>query len=172
MRARTFKVIVVGEGGVGKTSLVRRYVDRVFTEGTMSTIGVDLSSKTILNDGVEEILQIWDLGGQPRFRNIADLFFKGASGAIAVFDVTRKETLCELSDWIKHLRFVTGSIPLVFVGNKVDLRTSRDHVSSGVSREEAIRFAQDYSSPYVEASARKGSGVEEAFKALVVRLGA
>nr|MDO8132917.1 Rab family GTPase [Candidatus Njordarchaeum guaymaensis] len=172
MRARKiFKVIVVGEGNVGKTSLVRRYVDRVYVQDVIPTIGVDLTTKIIPGYDVEKQLQIWDLGGQPHLRSVAELFFRGASGMIAVFDVTRKESLIQLNGWIERVRRVTGRIPLVIVGNKIDLRPSADQNAVCITREEGIHFAYKYDSPYIEASAISGVGIEQAFISLASMLG-
>jgi small GTP-binding protein len=167
---KVFKVVVVGEGNVGKTTLVRRYVDQVWVSNTIPTIGVDLSTKVIPNEGEEKQLQIWDLGGQPHLRFVAQLFFRGASGMIAVFDVTRKQSLLELNGWIERVFQVTGPIPVVIVGNKIDLRSTAALNGGCVTREEGVSFALQHDSPYVEASALNGSGIEEAFVTLASRL--
>jgi small GTP-binding protein len=172
MSARTFKIVVVGEGAVGKTSLVKRFVDRIFTRDMKSTIGLDFSSKVLKVDGVEKILQIWDLGGQPHFKSIADMFFKGASGIVAVFDVSRRESLLNLVEWINHVHSVIGRKPMVIVGNKVDLRRAGSRGMVYVSKEDGTSFADRYESPYVETSAKESISVDEAFKSLLHRLGA
>jgi small GTP-binding protein len=155
---------------VGKTTLVRRYVDQVMIPNTIPTIGVDLSTKVIPCEGVEKQLQIWDLGGQPHMRFVAQIFFRGASGMIAVFDVTRKASLLELDGWIERVYQVTGRIPLVIIGNKIDLRAPTGQNGVCVTRDEGIDFALKHGSPYVETSARSGSGIEEAFVSLASRL--
>lgn len=167
---KVFKVVIVGEGNVGKTTLVRGYVDHILVRNTIPTIGVDMSTKIIPHEGSEKQLQIWDLGGQPHLRFVAQLFFRGASGMIAVFDVTRKQSLLELDGWIQRVYQVTGPIPSVIVGNKTDLRSPADQNGACVTREEGMEFALRHGSPYVETSAMVGSGIEEAFTTLAGKL--
>jgi Ras-related protein Rab-18 len=167
---KIFKVVVVGEGNVGKTTLVRGYVDQVLAQNTIPTIGVDLSTKIIPQEGYDKLLQIWDLGGQAHLRFVAQIFFRGASGMMAVFDVTRKQSLLELDGWIERVYQVTGRIPSVVVGNKIDLRSVAGQNGACVTREEGEEFALEHDAPYVETSAKAGSGIEEAFTALASKL--
>lgn len=111
IRRNVFKIIVIGEGGVGKTSLVRQYVDDAFAQDMKMTIGVDLSVKKISNGAGDMILQIWDLGGQPHFKEVADIYFRGAKGMLAVFDVTRKASMDRLVDWIERVRRYSARYP-------------------------------------------------------------
>jgi small GTP-binding protein len=165
VRKTIFKVIIVGEGGVGKTSLVRRSVDDFFKEDMKMTIGVDLSVKKMTCDGEDKYLQIWDLGGQPHFKAVADIYFRGSHGVMAVFDVTRRASMDRLEDWIGRVRSILGDLPMVVVGNKIDLRDP-EAGDSCVSTGEGQEFASRYRSPYLETSAKDNSGVSEAFKAL------
>jgi small GTP-binding protein len=160
-----FKVIIIGEGGVGKTSLVKRSVDDFFKEDMKMTIGVDLSVKKMTCDGEDKYLQIWDLGGQPHFKSVADIYFKGSHGAMAVFDVTRRVSMDRLDDWIERVRSILGDLPMVVVGNKIDLRDPGAG-NSGVSKREGREFASKHKSPYLETSAKDNSGVAEAFQTL------
>jgi small GTP-binding protein len=131
------------------------------------TIGVDISVKRISREAGVVALQIWDLGGQPQFKEIADLYFNGARGALAVFDVTRKASMDRLADWIENFRSKVGEIPMVVVGNKTDLRSSS---VLGITKEEGTRFASRYMSDYVETSAKDNNGVDEAFSRLVYKI--
>jgi len=162
-----FKIIIVGEAGVGKTSLVRRYIDDAFDEKMKITIGVDISVKRLPERDGGVALQIWDLGGQPQFKEVADLYFRGAKGVLAVFDVTRKASMDRLADWIENLRSKVGTVPTVVLGNKTDLREDE---KSGITKDEGKGFASRYSSDYVETSAKDGNGVNEAFSKLVAKL--
>ena len=164
-----FKVIVIGEGGVGKTSLVKRYVDDTFAQDMKMTIGVDLSVKKIHDGEVDKILQIWDLGGQPHFKEVADIYFRGARGILAVFDVTRRASMDRLVDWIERVHTILGELPMIVVGNKIDLRNPNEGIT-GVTKEEGTEFATKYKSSYLETSARDNSGVAEAFSALAAFL--
>jgi small GTP-binding protein len=129
------------------------------------TIGVDLSVKKIVGGKVDKILQIWDLGGQPHFKEVADIYFRGAKGILAVFDVTRKASMDRLLDWIERVQSILGELPMVVVGNKIDLRNPEEGIP-GVTRKEGAEFASKYRSSYLETSAKDNSGVAEAFKAL------
>jgi small GTP-binding protein len=160
-----FKVIIIGEGGVGKTSLVKRCVDEYFKEDMKMTIGVDLSVKKITSDGEDKYLQIWDLGGQPHFKAVADVYFRGSHGAMAVFDVTRRASMDRLTDWIERVQSILGVLPMVVVGNKTDLRDPKAGDSS-ILKKEGQEFASKYKSPYLETSAKDNSGVAEAFQTL------
>jgi small GTP-binding protein len=168
-RRNIFKVIVIGEGGVGKTCLVRKYVDDVFAQDMKMTIGVDLSVKRISDGGGEKILQIWDLGGQPHFKEVADIYFRGAKGILAVYDVTRRASMDRLVDWIERVQTILGRIPMVVVANKIDLRNPGEGIN-GVENEEGAEFASKYGAPYVEASAKDNLGVDEAFRTLAAKL--
>jgi small GTP-binding protein len=164
-RRNIFKIIVIGEGGVGKTSLVKRYVDDSFVQDMKMTIGVDLSVKRMTDGQFDKILQIWDLGGQPHFKEVADIYFRGAKGILAVFDVSRRASMDRLVDWIERVHTILGVLPMVVVGNKIDLRNPNEGIT-GVTKEEGAEFASKYKSSYVETSARDNSGVDEAFKSL------
>lgn len=165
IRKAIFKVIIVGEGGVGKTSLVKRSVDDYFKEDMKMTIGVDLSVKKMTCDDQDKYLQIWDLGGQPHFKAVADIYFKGSHGVMAVFDVTRRASMDRLEDWIERVQAIVGNLPMIVVGNKIDLRDPNSG-DDGVSRGEGQEFASKYQSPYFETSAKDNSGVAEAFQTL------
>ncbi len=160
-----FKIIIVGEGGVGKTSLVKRSVDDYFKEDMKMTIGVDLSVKKITCEGEDKYLQIWDLGGQPHFKAVADIYFRGSHGVMAVFDVTRRASMDRLDDWIERVQSILGILPMVIVGNKIDLRDPNES-DGDISKGEGQKFALKYKSPYLETSAKDNSGVAVAFQTL------
>ncbi len=122
------KVCLLGDSAVGKTSLIRKYVLDEFSDAYLTTIGTKTSKKKILLEFPENnmksnvTLMIWDIMGQPSFRNILkEAYFHGANGGIVVCDLTRKETLENISEWVETLTSVVGDIPLVFIGNKHDL---------------------------------------------------
>ncbi len=158
-----FKVLFIGEGGVGKTSLLKRHTTGWFEAGTKLTVGVDFAVKHVSRNGWMATLQIWDVGGQMRFRGITHAYFRGARAAIAVFDVARPYTLERLSNWIARLYEVESDVVLVIVGNKTDCRDNPDLPQPPTSPEQGQAFAEKYTAPYVEASAKDGSGVAEIF---------
>jgi len=166
-----YKVVLIGDGAVGKTSLRLRYMGKGFQPIYMETIGADFA----VNDVDVEVkgkryicrLQIWDLAGQPRFSEVRSLFYSGAKGAIAVYDKTRHETYAHIKDWISEMLRGTGEIPIVLVGNKKDLCDEGD--VSCVSYEDGIKLKEELESflgetvIFLETSAKTGENVKEAF---------
>jgi len=158
------KVIVLGESGVGKTSLLLRYVSNKFTIATKSTIGTDFLTKQIDVGDKTVTLQIWDTAGQERFQGLGSAFFRGSDGVLFVFDVTRKETFNELERWKQTFLIQIGQegnndFPVVIVANKVDRADERQ-----VSKEEMETWASNQGVPIIETSAKSGENVEEAFQ--------
>jgi small GTP-binding protein len=160
------KVVLVGEGGVGKTSLLKRYTWNTFDESMKLTIGVDFAAKNVQQDGWAATLQIWDLGGQIRFRDLAISYFRGAKLAIAVFDISSRYTMERLNDWITSLFESVPNCPVVIVGNKCDLRETLGSARPLVTLQEGIEYAAHYNAPFIEASAKDGYGVQEVFEAV------
>ena len=160
-RTRTpiFKTVLIGEGGVGKTSIALRYTEDRFDEHMMLTVGANFATKRLEINGSALTLMIWDVGGQPRFRDVVGDYFKGSKFAIAVFDVTRTYTLERLTDWVDRLKETAPDSALLIVGNKTDERTN----GSGVRPEEGMSFARRYGAQYVEVSARTGEGISDMF---------
>jgi small GTP-binding protein len=160
MRAPIFKTVMIGEGGVGKTSITLRYTEDRFDENMMLTIGANFATKKLEIDGSALSLMIWDLGGQPRFRDVVGDYFRGTKAALAVCDVSRSYSLERLADWLERLKQSAPDCELVIVGNKVDERTD----GSGVSFEEGQEFAQRYGARYTEVSAKTGEGISDLFE--------
>ncbi|MFX0008466.1 MAG: GTP-binding protein [Promethearchaeota archaeon] len=158
-------MIIIGPGAVGKTSLLHRFVEDKFSFRYKLTIGADFLSKTIHNNGDTIKIQIWDIGGQDRYKFLRSSFFDGANGALIVFDLSRWHTFEELEEWLSDLRDYAGdSIPFAVIGNKVDLIDKRDEL---YERENAEVFAKKEDTFYIETSAKTGEKVEEAFLNLV-----
>lgn len=155
-----YKVTLIGEGGVGKTSISVRYTEDRFDQQMKITIGVNFASKRIMVNGQPMTLMLWDLGGQPRFRDVISDYFVGTKLALAVYDATRYFSLERLPDWIDRLRANAPDADLLFVGNKVDERTEGE----GVSLQEGQEFAKKYDAECVEVSAKAGQGVNEMFE--------
>jgi small GTP-binding protein len=162
------KVCLLGDGAVGKTSLIRRFVENMFNEDYLLTIGTRTSKKRLvikkpeLQKDFYITLIIWDIMGQISFRKLLHpTYLKGAKGALLVCDLTRKETLEHLDDWIDALYIEGRVMPSVFVANKSDLDGQHDFGSG-----ELESVASAYDSPYFLASAKTGMNVENTFKAL------
>jgi small GTP-binding protein len=169
---RKLKICLIGDVGVGKTSLIRRYVLDVFDDKYIATIGTKVTKKEIeVKDprtGAPQkiMLLVWDIMGQPSFREVLrEAYFYGAEGALAVCDVTSKESLGELRYWVKAMSATTGKIPIVFLGNKCDLRDE-----TRVPYQDLDVFAKKHDSPALLTSAKTGYNVEQAFITLVDKL--
>ena len=163
------KIVLLGDGAVGKTSLRRRYLGKGFNQSHLMTIGADFASTNIDVDGEILNTQIWDLAGQRNFQMIRQRFLLGSHGALIVFDVTNKGSFLSLKNWLNELWTVNRrtDIPLLFIGNKVDLIDQRV-----VTPQEAENFVKYVAShprlrgvpvSYIETSAKDGTNVQEAF---------
>ncbi|MHA1713883.1 MAG: Rab family GTPase [Candidatus Ranarchaeia archaeon] len=154
------KVVIVGDGGIGKTALVLRYTKDTFSEDYKVTIGVQFATQIEEIDGETVKLQIWDTAGEERFSFLMPIYYRGAQGAILVFDLTKKRTFDHLERWLSLIRQVCGDIPIILCGNKFDLPERR------VTTEEAIEFAKRHNFAYFETSAKTGQNVKMAFNTL------
>ncbi|MHA1378875.1 MAG: Rab family GTPase [Candidatus Helarchaeota archaeon] len=156
---KVFKIVVLGEAGVGKTSIVRRYCEGTFLEGYKTTIGSDFYAKYLqCSDGSPIILSIWDLAGESRFAFVMENFMRGARGALLVFDLSRKRTFLKLADWLNILERGAGTIPMILIGNKSDLIDSRF-----VQADEAKSFAENNNIAYFETSAKENWNIDNIF---------
>ena len=156
---KAFKFIVIGSSGVGKTAILKRLVDDVFTGESQSTIGVEFLATTLDVEGQSVKLQIWDTAGQERFRSIAKAYFRSAIGVILVFDLTDRKSFDELNSWLNDIHALCDPNAVVtLIGNKSDLTENRNITSS-----EAEAFAQLHQLTYFETSALGGDNIQEAF---------
>ncbi|MHA2363382.1 MAG: Rab family GTPase [Candidatus Hodarchaeales archaeon] len=158
------KIILLGDGAVGKTALVQRWATDKFQSRYTATIGVDICSKSVsLEDGREIRFDAWDIAGQEHFKLIRTKFYKQASGALLVFDVTNKQSFNHLEKWIEETKtIIKTELPFILLGNKVDLDDMRL-----ISTEEIKKKADELGiTTYFETSALNGENVKEAFKSL------
>ena len=158
-----FKIVFFGDGGVGKTTLINRYLTGVFKSDSEITIGVDFHVKKIDVEGKQVGLQIWDFAGEDRFRFLMPSYVIGASGGIFMYDITRYTSLKNFEDWLeifkKGYRGQNSQIPVLMVGSKMDLEYKRT-----VSRSEAFELAKKNNLyGYLECSAKNGENVEDIF---------
>ncbi|KAJ7058697.1 GTP-binding protein ypt1 [Mycena amicta] len=155
-----FKLLLIGDDGVGKSCLLLRFADDRYTEGYISTIGVDFKIRTIELEGntVKPKLS-WDTAGQERFRTIPSSYYRGAHGIIIVYDVTDNETFTDVKLWLQDIdRYASEGVNKLLVGNKSDL-TGKKVVEYSVVKE----FADQLTIPFLETSAKNGTNVEQAF---------
>ena len=162
---------MLGEGAVGKTAIVTRFSHGFFRTDYKTTIGSQFAVKNLDvadDDGSGNTtvkLQIWDVAGQSRFQILRPMYYRGSSGGILVFDVTRRRTFIVLEEWLKELETAVGKkIPLILVANKTDLP---DRV---IEPAEGKEFADSHDMPYLESSAKTGEGIVDIFEELGSRL--
>ena len=169
MSSFKLKVLLTGAAAVGKTSLVQRFIKQRFAANYKLTVGVDILTKDVeFKQGEVATLSIWDIGGQQRFEFIRSTFYKGAAGALLVFDLTREQTYIEVRKWLTEIRQFAGQdIPFVLIGNKYDLL---EDVGEVIDRDEARALAEGENSIYIETSAKTGINVDEAFTELTRRI--
>jgi len=158
-----FKILMVGDSGVGKSSLLLRFTDDTFSGNFISTIGVDFKICTTEIEGKTIKMQIWDTAGQERFRTITSSYYRGAHGVCLVYDVTDQVSFNNTKQWLTEIdRYACGALTKLLVGNKTDLTTKRI-----VDAKTGKEFADQFSLHYCEASAKDGSNVEKCFLTLV-----
>jgi len=154
------KVVIVGESGVGKTSILSQFINDIFQINTESTSGATFSSKTVLCSNNNKIkLEIWDTAGQERFRALTKMFYKDAGAAIIVYDITKKESFKEIQNyWVKQIKEFNDKIILVIVANKSDLIENE-----GTNEEEARKYANQINASFIVSSALNKSGIDDIF---------
>ena len=171
-RSKIFKITLLGQGGVGKTSLRHQYLGEGFQEGYSMTIGADFAAKRTEVDGESITAQIWDLAGQERFETVRSVYYRGCVGALLVFDISRPSTFDVVPNWLGELVKNNNEriVPLILIGNKGDLRGQVDYA---VPEETALEYAKQltewsgFEVPYVETSALNGDNVDKAFITLL-----
>lgn len=157
------KMVILGDSGVGKTNILNRLVNNEFSNDCRATVGVELSTKTYkINDKVVKI-NLWDTAGQERYKAITGAYYKGAKGAMIVYDITNEDSFLHVEKWLKEIRELGGkNINIIICGNKSDLDDSRQ-----VSQTAGLEKGQNNGLFCIETSALSGSNVEEAFKKLL-----
>lgn len=164
IRARpkyAFKIVTIGNPAVGKTSLVLRYTKNTFSEQYIVSLGVNFLSKIIHINNEAIQLQIWDTGGQERFKVLRLTYYRGADGGILVYDVTNEESFDKVDEYYHELREICGNIPLILLGNKIDLEDKRV-----VSTEKGKAKAEELGLLFFETSAKENINVAKAFEEL------
>ena len=160
-----FKIILIGDSGVGKSSIMKRYTDNTYNDTFLSTIGVDFIIKNIRFDDDDKIakLQIWDTAGQERFKTFTSSYYRGIHGAIICYDVTERNSFNNIKKWINELNFNTSinKSQIVLVGNKNDIDDKRR-----VFKNEGLELANRYQIKFIEVSAKDNYKIEDIFTKL------
>ncbi|XP_045194567.1 ras-related protein Rab-22A-like [Mercenaria mercenaria] len=166
MAVREVKLCLLGDSGVGKSSIVLRFVRDQYKENLESTIGASFMTKRITVDGNTFIFQIWDTAGQEKYRALAPMYYRGASAAIVVYDVTRESSFPAVKDWISELnKNASGNLVVAIAGNKCDLEDLRE-----VSLKQATDYASDISAIFTETSALTAVNIQELFETIARKL--
>jgi len=158
----SIKLLIIGESNVGKTCVIKRFVEDKFVKYHLSTIGVDYSSKMIHLYDQDFKLKIWDTAGQERYHNITPQFYKGADGIIICYSVDNEESFSKVEEWLKQIKsnIQIEQVSLILIGNKCDIK---DRI---ISKEKGEKFAEDLNISYFDTSALSGEGVNEAITRL------
>jgi small GTP-binding protein len=158
----TFKVIIIGPAAVGKSSLIRRFVDNAFSTDYQFTLGVNFMSKSVEYETTKYArLSIWDIGGQDRFQTMRRNFYEGTQGALLVFDLTREQTFYRMQDWLSDLyQTIKKDVPKIIIGNKKDIISELGYV---IDRESVGKFINNINTNLIETSAKTGENVKKAF---------
>ena len=158
-----FKLVLIGDSGVGKTNILSRYICNEFSHTTKSTVGVEFGSKIIKKNDKLVKIQIWDTAGQERYKSITSAYYKGAKGAFVVYDLTRRATFTNIEKWIGELKTCGNEdVFILLIGNKSDLKDKRQ-----VTGEEAAKKAEELKVAYCETSALEGYNIDFAFDTVV-----
>ena len=158
-----FKLVLIGDSGVGKTNILTRYTKNEFSLATQATVGVEFGSKIIKKNDKLIKLQIWDTAGQERYKSITSAYYKGSKGAFVVYDISRKPTFENVDKWIGELKTnASEDVLIMLVGNKSDLEDKRE-----VQIDEVKKKAEQYKIAFCETSALEGKNIEQAFDSLI-----
>ncbi len=161
----TYKMVIFGDAGCGKTTLTQRFLTNLFKSSTTMTIGVDFEVKSLEINEKKIKLQIWDFGGEERFRFLLPTYVRGANGALFMYDVTNYSSLAHIDDWLVIIRKeipVDDNFPIIVVGGKADLIDNRE-----VTGEEGINISKSRGvDGFIECSSKTGENIEESFEAL------
>lgn len=161
-----FKIVIIGDSGAGKSNLLLRYTKNEFNLESKATIGVEFATKAIIVDNKTIKAQIWDTAGQERFQALTSAYFRGATGALLVYDITKTSSYEHLEKWIKKLKeFADPNITTLMVGNKCDLSELR-----AVKKEDAAEYAQKNNMAFLETSALDSTNVDLAFQKLITAI--
>lgn len=160
------KIVIIGEAGVGKTSLMSKFVSNTFSDQMQPTIGCDIQNKSMIVEGQKIDVRLWDTAGCERFQTMLPLYYRGCHGAILVYDVTRRDTFNKLRDWLLELQnnLTNDNAIVMIVGNKID------KVGRQVTKEDGNNYAKQRSALFIETSAKTSEGVAIAFEELLLKI--
>jgi len=156
-----FKILLIGDNAVGKSSLLLRFTENTFTDTLISSIGGDFKERFLDVDGTRVKLQLWDTAGQERFRTITSSYYRGSQGVIVMFDLTKEDTFKNVIKWLAELeRYAAEDVRRILVGNKSDLSNRQ------VAAKDALELADRLGLEYIETSAKDQTNVDQVFMTL------
>ncbi|MBD3189237.1 MAG: GTP-binding protein [Candidatus Heimdallarchaeota archaeon] len=165
-----YKIVLLGDGAVGKTSIRQQYLGKGFKDGYSMTIGADFCVKRVEFDDLVVTFQIWDLAGQQRFDVVREVYYRGSSGALLVFDVSTPGSFENLPSWLNELtkNNYNRIVPIVLIGNKTDLRGTTPCLPAEAGQQYANSLTEwtGFEVPYIETSAKTGENIDKAFRLL------
>jgi len=157
------KLLLIGNSGVGKSSILLKFSEDDFTSSFITTIGIDFRIRTITIDGKKYKLQIWDTAGHERFRTLTTAYFRSANGILLVYDITNEKSFNDVRNWINNIKnHTTSDIKILLIGNKCDILDNKI-----ISTEQGQLLADEYDIPFLETSAKNSINIENAFISLV-----
>ena len=163
---KLYKVMLIGDSGVGKTSIIFRFAENAFSTTFISTIGIDFKMKTLEVKGRRVKLQIWDTAGQERFHTITTSFYRGARGIILVYDITNTKSFDNITNWLRNIeKHAHEDVEKMILGNKADVEEKR-MVKKGRGEE----MAEEHGVPFFETSAKTDMNIEAAFVKMVEQI--
>ena len=168
-RSKNVKVVLLGDGGVGKTSIVNSYFKKPFQGTYKMTLGTEFRIKRVGN----HVIQIWDLAGQPIFSSVRSTYYVGALGAILAYDVTKQSTYDNIPNWLEEFYYHKGEkVPIVLVANKVDLRDTTKCLTAedGLKLKEKLEESKKFEVTYVETSAKTNHNIDSIFDVMIDRI--
>lgn len=155
------KVVLLGESGVGKTSILNRYISNIFVENQPQTVGATFQKKVVEHEGQKVSLSIWDTAGQEVYRNLTPMYYRDAQMALIVFSVNDKISFDAVKEWANQVKSSSPEVIMLICGNKNDIS------DRAVSYDDGLKIAEDLELPYIETSAENGNGIDNAFELLV-----
>ena len=157
------KIVIIGDSAVGKTNIMSKYINNEFHEDSKATVGVEFGDKFFDVEGHKIKAQIWDTAGQERYKSITNAYFKGAKGALVVYDITRKVTFNSVDKWIADLRASADKkVNIILIGNKSDLENIRE-----VTKDEGLEKSKALGVAFMETSASNGDNIDKAFDVMI-----
>ncbi|KAB5519012.1 hypothetical protein DKX38_023331 [Salix brachista] len=161
-----FKIVLIGDSGVGKSNILSMFTRNEFCLESKSTIGVEFATRTLQVDGKTVKAQIWDTAGQERYRAITSAYYRGAVGALLVYDITKRQTFDNVQRWLRELRdHADSNIVIMMAGNKSDLKHLR-----AVQEQDGHAFAEKEGLSFLETSALEGTNIEKAFQTILTEI--